>query len=58
MGNVFEKIKNIEIVNIITKKDLKKCLHLNLKGEIIIKKDHESCFAEIELHFENHFPAF
>ena len=59
MGNVFKKrTKNIEIANIITNKDLDKYLHLDLKGEIIIKKDHESCFGEIELNFENHFPAF
>ena len=32
--------------------------HLDLKGEIIIKKDHGSCIAEIELRFENYFPAF
>ena len=58
MGNVFKKTKNVEIANVITKKDLIKYLHLDLKGEIINKKDHGSCFAEIELHFENHFPAF
>ena len=48
----------MENANVITKKYLIKYLHLDLKGEIIIKKDHKSCFAEIELHFENHFPAF
>ena len=56
MGNVFKK--NINIDNVITRKDLNKYPHLNLKGEIIIKKDHGSCIAEIQLNFENHFPAF
>ena len=39
MGNVFKKQRDIEIVNVISKKDLLKHPHLNLKGEIIIKKD-------------------
>ena len=29
-----------------------------MKGETIIKKDHGSGIAEIELNFENHFLAF
>ena len=59
MGNVFKKrTKNIEIANILTRKDLGKYLHLDLKGKIIIKKDHGSSIAEIEPNFENHFPAF
>ena len=59
MGNVCKKNKkHIEVVNVITKKDLLKYPHLDLKGEIIIKKDHGSCIAEVELHFENYFPAF
>ena len=53
-----KRTKNIEIVNVITKKDLDKYLHLDLKGEIFIKKDHRLGIAEIELNFENHFPAF
>ena len=56
MGNVCKKNKkDIEVVNVITKKDLLKYLHLDWKGEIIIKKHHGSCIAEIELRFENNF---
>ena len=51
-------LKNVEIANVITKKNLIKYPHLDLKGEIIIKKDHVSSIAEIKLHFENYFPAF
>ena len=59
MGNVFkENKKNAEIANVITKKDLIKYPYLDLKGEIIIKKDNKPSFAEVELHFENHFPSF
>ena len=58
MGNVFRKRKNAEVNNVITKKDLNKYPHLDLKGEIIIKKDRDSGIAEIELNFEKHFPAF
>ena len=58
MGNVFKKQNNVEVNNAISKKDLNKYLHLDLKGEIIIRKDNESCFAEIELNFEYDFPAF
>ena len=36
MGNVFKKQKNVEVNNVISKKDLNKYLHLDLKGEIII----------------------
>ena len=53
-----KRTKNIETTNVITKKDLNKYPHLDLKGEIIIKKDHGSDIVEIELNFENHFPAF
>ena len=38
-----KKKKDIEVVNVITKKDLLKYPHLELKGEIIIKKYHGSC---------------
>ena len=60
MGNVFKKQKSVEVNNVISKKDLSKYPHLDLdlKGEIIIRKDNESCFAEIELNFEKYFPAF
>ena len=58
MGNVFKKQKKVEVNNFISKKDLNKYPHLDLKGEIIIRKDNELCFAEIELHFKNCFPAF
>ena len=58
MGNVLKKQKNVEVNNAISEKDLNKYLHLDLKGEIIIRKDNESCLAEIELNFENYFPAF
>ena len=56
MGNVFKK--NIEVVNVITKKDLIKYQHLDLKGEIIIKRDRGSAIAEIQLNLQNHFPTF
>ena len=56
MRNVFNK--NNEIDNVITRKDLNKYSHLNLKGKIIIKNDHGSCIPEIQLNFENHFLAF
>ena len=58
MGNVFRKGQNLEVSNDITKKDLNKYPHLDLKGEIIIKKDRNSDIGEIELNFERHFPAF
>ena len=38
MGNIFKKQRDIKVVNVISKKDLLKYPHLNLKGEIIIKK--------------------
>ena len=57
-GICIQKTKNVEVNNVISKKDLNKYLHLDLKGEIIIRKDNESCFAEIELNFENYFPVF
>ena len=58
MGNVFRKRQNVEVNNGITKKDLNKYPHLDLKGEIIMKKDRDSGIPEIELNFERHFPAF
>ena len=58
MGTVFKKNKkDIEVANVVTKKDLLKYPHLNLRGEIIIRKDFNSCIPEIDLHFENYFPA-
>ena len=57
MGNVFEKQRDTEIVNVISKKDLLKYPHLNLNGEIIIKKDVNTSIPEIDLRFENYFPA-
>ena len=38
MGNIFKKQRDIKVVNVISKKDLLKYPHLNLKGEIIIRK--------------------
>ena len=58
MGNMFgEKQKDIKIVNVIVKNDLLKYPNLNLRGEIIIRNDFNSCIPEIDLHFENYFPA-
>ena len=57
MGNVFKKQKNIEIVNIISKKDLLKYPQLRLSGGIIIRKDVNTHIPEIDLRFENYFPA-
>ena len=57
MGNVQKKKKDIEVVNVVTKKDLLKYPHLNSRGEIIIRKDFNSCIPDIDLHFENYFPA-
>ena len=57
MENVFKKQRDIEIVNVISKKDLLKHPHPNLKGEIIIKKDVNTSIPEINLRFENYFPA-
>ena len=57
MGNIFKKQRDIEIVNVVSKKDLLKHPHLNLKGEIIIKKDVNISLPEIDLRFENYFPA-
>ena len=57
MGNVFKKQRDIEIVNVISKKDLVKYPYLGLKGEIIIQKDLNTFIPEIELRFENYFPA-
>ena len=58
MGNAFRKNKkDIKIVNVITKSCLLKYPHLNLRGEIIVKKDVNSYIPEIDLHFENYFSA-
>ena len=58
MGNVFKKKQSeIEIADFISKKDLLKYPHLNLRGEIIIRKDVNSYIPEIDLRFENYFPA-
>ena len=58
MGNVFEKKeKDIKIVKAIRKNDLLKYPNLNLRGEIIIRKDFNSCIPEIDLRFKNYFPA-
>ena len=58
MGNVFRKNKkDIRIVNVITKSDLLKYPNLNLGGEIIIRKDVNCYIPEIDLRFENYFPA-
>ena len=58
MGNLFKKNKkDIKIVNVISKTDLIKYQHLNLRGEIIIRKDDDCYIPEIELRFENYFPA-
>ena len=58
MGNVFRKNrKDIKIVNVITKSDLLKYPHLNLRGEIIVKKYIDSYIPEIDLRFKNYFPA-
>ena len=58
MGNVFKKKpREIEIVNVISKKDLLKYPHLRLKGEIIIRKDFNTNIPDVDLRFENHFPA-
>ena len=45
------------MVNVITKSDLLKYPHLNLRGEIIVRKDVNSFIPEIDLRFENYFPA-
>ena len=58
MGNVFKTQRNIEIVNVISKKDLLKFPHLNLQREIIITKDVNTCIPEIDIRFEDYFPAF
>ena len=58
MEKIFRKNKkNIKIVKVITKKDLLKYQHLNLRGEIIIRKDVNCYIPEIDLCFENYFPA-
>ena len=58
LGNVFKKNKkDIKIVNVISKIDLIKYQHLNLRGEIIIRRDDGYYIPEIELRFENNFPA-
>ena len=54
---VLKKQREIGIVNVISKKDLLKYPHLNLGGEIIIRKDVNSYIPEIDLRFENYFPA-
>ena len=56
MRNVFKKKKEIEIVNVISKKDLLKYPHLRLRGEIIIRKDFNTSIPEVDLRFENYFP--
>ena len=58
MGNIFKrKQRDNEIVSVISKKDLLKYPHLKLKGEIIVKKDFNSSIPQIDLRFENYFPA-
>ena len=58
MGNAFRKNKkDIKIVNVITKSDLLKYPHLNLRGVSIVKKDIDSYIPETDLRFENYFPA-
>ena len=58
MENVFKKKqREIEIDNVIREKDLLRYPHLKLRGEIIVKKDFNTSITEIDLHFENYFPA-
>ena len=58
MRNVFKKKqREIEIVNVISKKDLLKYPHLRLRGESIIKNDFNTSIPEVDLRFENYFPA-
>ena len=45
MGNVFKNQKNVEVTNIISKKYVNKYPHLDLKGEIVIRKNNESLFC-------------
>ena len=53
----FKKKKQREIEIVIRKKDLLRFPHLKLRGEIIAKKDFNTSIPEIDLHFENYFPA-
>ena len=57
VGNIFKKQRDFEIFNIISKKDLFKYPHLTLNGEIIIKNDVNTSIPEIDLRFQNYFPA-
>ena len=59
MGNEFKKHKRdtTEVVNVVTKKDLLKYPHLNLRRETIIRKNVNSYISENDLRFENYFPA-
>ena len=52
--SIKEKLK---LVNAIRKKDLLRYPPLKLRGEIIVKKDFNTSIPEIDLHFENYFPA-
>ena len=44
------------MVNVISKRDMIKFPHLNVRGEII-KKDYTSSILEIDLRFQNYFPT-
>ena len=59
MEKVFEKKKqkDIKIVNVISKRDLLRYPHLWLRGEIIIRKHFNTNIPEVDLRFENYFPA-
>ena len=58
MENLLKKKQGeIEIVNVISKKDLLKYPHLRLRGEIIIRKDFNTSIPEVDLRFEKYFPA-
>ena len=57
MGNLFSKQRAIEIKNVISVGYLIKFPHLKIRGQIIIKKDYTTSIPEIDLRFENYFPA-
>ena len=58
MGNLFTKRSNgIHVLNVISKKDLKRYPNLEVKGEIIIQKYYSSSIPEIYIQSENYFAA-
>ena len=56
MGHKYSK-KILEVLNVISKRNLIENLHLDKSGEVIIGLDHLFQIPEIEIRFNGYFPA-